>query len=96
MAFVHLNVYLGNARKHWRSLVIGIQIWALMCQNHVEIVGAIQGNVRTVCLKVANSVYIRTKIIMFRHYIMLKSPQTKSYRQKQLNCGIGGLDNGYC
>lgn len=25
MAFVHLNAYLGNARKHWRSLVIGIQ-----------------------------------------------------------------------
>ena len=62
MAFVQLNAYLCNARKHWRSLVIGIQIWDLMCQNHVGIVGTIQGNVRTAYLKAANSVLGRTKI----------------------------------
>ena len=61
MAFVQLNAYLGNARKHWRGLVIGIQTWALMCQNHVGIVGTIQGNVRTAYLKAVNSVYIRKK-----------------------------------
>lgn len=53
---VQLNVYLGNARKHWRSLVI------VMCQNHVGIVGTIQGNVMIAYLKAANSVLGRTKI----------------------------------
>ena len=59
---VQLNAYLNNARKHWRSLVIGIQTWALMCQNHARTVGAILDNVRTAYLKAANSVCIRTKI----------------------------------
>lgn len=62
MAFVQLNAYLGNARKHWRGLVIGIQIWALMCQNHVGIVGTILGNVMIAYLKAVNSVLGRTKI----------------------------------
>ena len=61
MAFVHLNAYLGNARKHWHNHVIGIQTWALMCQNHARIVGTILGNVRTAYLKAVNSVYIRKK-----------------------------------
>lgn len=60
--FCALNAYLGNAHKHWRSLVIGIQTWDLMYQNHVRTVGAILGSARTVYLKVANSVYIRIKI----------------------------------
>ena len=62
MAFVRLNAYLSNARKHWRSLVIGIQILALMCQNHAGIVGTIQGNVMIAYSKVANSVLGRKKI----------------------------------
>lgn len=62
MAFVHLNAYLGNARKHLRGLVIGIRTLDLMCQNRVGIVGATLGNVRTAYLKSANSVCIRTKI----------------------------------
>ena len=59
MAFVHLNVYLDNARKHWRSLVIGIRTLDLMCQNHARTVGTILGNVMIAYLKAANSVYIR-------------------------------------
>lgn len=59
---VHLNAYLGNVRKHWRGLVIGIQTWALMCQNRVGIVGTILGNVTTAYLKAVNSVLGRTKI----------------------------------
>lgn len=61
MAFVHLNVYRGNARKHWRSLVIGIQTWDLMCQNHARIVGTTPDNARTAYLKAANCVDIRKK-----------------------------------
>ena len=60
--FCALECISGNARKHWRSLVIGIQTWALMCQNHARTVGITPDNVRTAYLKAANSVYIRKKI----------------------------------
>ena len=51
MAFVYLNVYLDNARKHWRGLVIGIQIWDTMCQRAAAVVNTIQVNARIVFLK---------------------------------------------
>ena len=51
MAFVHLNAYLDNARKHWRGLVIGIQIWDMMFQRTAAVVNTIQVNVRIVFLK---------------------------------------------
>ena len=51
MAFVQLNAYLGNARKHWRGLVIGIQTLDMMCQRAAAVVNTIQADVRIVFLK---------------------------------------------
>lgn len=51
MAFVQLNAYLGNVRKHWRSLVIGIRTWATMYQRAAAVVNTIQADVRIVFLK---------------------------------------------
>ena len=51
MAFVHLNAYLGNASKHWRGLVIGIQTLDMMYQRAAAVVNTIQVNARIVFLK---------------------------------------------
>ena len=51
MAFVQLNAYLGNARKHWSGLVIGMQTWGLMYQRAAAVVNTIQVNVKTVSSK---------------------------------------------
>lgn len=37
-----------------------------------------------------------TAKMMFQHYIMLRLPQIKSCKQKQLNYGTRGLNNGCC
>ena len=57
MAFVQLNAYLGNARKHWRGLVIGMQTWGLMYQRAAAVVNTIQVNVRIVFLKNPQNVH---------------------------------------
>ena len=51
MAFVQLNAYLDNARKHWRGLVIGIQTLDLMYQKAAAVVSTIQVDVRIAFLK---------------------------------------------
>ena len=47
MAFVQLNAYLGNARKHWRGLVIGMQTWVMMYQRAAAVANTIQASART-------------------------------------------------